>query len=330
MSGQKVPGVDDQPVGKLFRRKRGGIALTKEQIKEIKEGRKRIRKEMKEAGIYSKQAYNTTTSTMGLYFDKRGRFFLWFLRGKGLAILLGLAMLLLGTILAMSKISQMRGYFTINMQDELMDLGFVLSETEDFKRTSTQLFCEPAVDVPCISVTAIDKDVDTFEGQHNGYGYFAYTFFIRNEGKETVDYIWEMQIVGESKNLSVATWVMIFEDGKMCLYAERTADGLVQTVPSRDDNTRGYLEIPVMIHADPSQRFLEVVKAVGNAEYKRVITLPFVDEDIVAQGRQNAVAPQDTHKYTVVIWLEGDDPDCTNDLIEGHLGMDFRFSLVEE
>lgn len=66
MSGQKVPGVDDQPVGKLFRRKRGGIALTKEQIKEIKEGRKRIRKEMKEAGIYSKQAYNTTTSTTGL------------------------------------------------------------------------------------------------------------------------------------------------------------------------------------------------------------------------------------------------------------------------
>lgn len=330
MSGPKVTGVDEQPAFRLFRRKRAGVALTKEQVKEIKEGRKRVRKELKEAGIYSRQEFKTATSSMGPYFDKRFKFFLWFFHGRGLAVLFGLAMFVLGTILAMSRVSQMRGYFTINLKDELYDIGFVISETEDFKQPVSYLFAEPAVDVPCISITAIEADVDEHEGQHNGYGYFAYTFFIRNEGEQTVDYTWELQITGESKNLSVATWVMVFEDGKMCLYAEQTADGLVQTVPGRDDNSRGYLEIPVMAHADPAQSFFEIVKTVGNAEYKRVITLPFLEEDIVARGRQNAVAPTDVHKYTVVMWLEGDDPDCTNDLIEGHLGLDFQFALVEE
>ena len=37
----------------------------------------------------------------------------------------------------------------------------------------------------------------------------------------------------------------------------------------------------------------------------------------------------DVHKYTVVIWLEGDDPDCTNDLIGAHIGLQMDFRLLE-
>ena len=35
------------------------------------------------------------------------------------------------------------------------------------------------------------------------------------------------------------------------------------------------------------------------------------------------------HKFTVVLWLEGDDPHCTDDLIGGHLGMEFNLELVD-
>ena len=34
-------------------------------------------------------------------------------------------------------------------------------------------------------------------------------------------------------------------------------------------------------------------------------------------------------KYTVVFWLEGDDPDCTNDLIGAHIGMQMDFELID-
>jgi hypothetical protein len=29
------------------------------------------------------------------------------------------------------------------------------------------------------------------------------------------------------------------------------------------------------------------------------------------------------------MWLEGDDPDCTDDLIGGHLGIEMQFQLVK-
>ena len=32
----------------------------------------------------------------------------------------------------------------------------------------------------------------------------------------------------------------------------------------------------------------------------------------------------------MVIWLEGDDPDCTDELIGGHLGLEMDFQLVED
>ena len=38
----------------------------------------------------------------------------------------------------------------------------------------------------------------------------------------------------------------------------------------------------------------------------------------------------EVHKYTVVIWLEGDDPECTDDLIGGHLGLQMQYALDEE
>ena len=33
---------------------------------------------------------------------------------------------------------------------------------------------------------------------------------------------------------------------------------------------------------------------------------------------------EEYHKYTVVIWLEGDDPQCTNDLMDGFISLNFQ------
>ena len=311
-------------------RTRGGKLLTKEEVREIKAGRKRIRKEMKKAGIYNKDEFEMTASSMGLYFDKPMSILAWLLHGKGIFVVLGAALVLLAALLAMAKVSEMRGYFTINMTDDMFRNGFVLSETEDFSRPATNLFCEPHADIPCISIMDIDADVDAGEGQHDSPSYFAYSFYIRNEGEDTVDFRWKLQVTGESSNVSAAVWVMVIEDGQMRLYAKAGEDGLSQTLPARDDDSRGYTQIPVMALADPTQTFLETVKTVGTIDYLRVITLPFESEDVIASGMQTEVAPMDVHKYTVVIWLEGDDPDCTNELIGGHMGLGFQFEMLEE
>ncbi len=324
----------ENPIGskqrRLFKRKRAGEVLTREQVKAIKAGRKLLRKQMKRQGLKRKEDFELAASSLGLYFDKR-KFLvlLWWLRGWGLWALLGALALLLAVLFIYSTVTAMRGMFTINMSDGMFKEGFVLSETEDFRNPTTHLFCIPAEDVPCISISHIPEDIDAYEGQHNA-NYFAYTFWVRNEGDNTVDYAWYLNLNSESKNLSTAAWVMVFEDGQMAFYAEAGADGEPEALPELGDDSRGYIGAPLIQHAaDPDGQY-QVIRAVGDLQYYRVIPKSFVSDAVVAQGYMSQVDPQEIHKYTVVIWLEGDDPECTNDMIGGHLGLDMYFQLQKE
>ena len=327
----------DNPVGKkqrrLLRYKRSGEVLTREQVEAIKTGRKLLRKEMKAKGLKEKSDFELTASSMGLYFDKRSGFLLWLrwlLHGRWLWALLGALALLMLALFLFSIVTQMRGHFTINMSDGLFKEGFVLSETKDFRNPSTHLFCTPAENVPCISISHLPEDLDTIDGQHNA-NYFAYTFYCRNEGESTVGFDWQVNINSESQNLSAACWVMIFEDGEMQFYARKNSlSGKQEALPAFGDNSRGYISRPLeKFCKDPSNQY-QTIQVGRNYAYSRVMPIPFITDYVVAQGSQREVAPGDVHKYTVVIWLEGDDPDCTDDLIGGHVGMDFYFELVEE
>lgn len=207
-----------------FQKTRAGVPLTKDEVKEIRQGRKALRKELRSRGIKDKTTFELYAGEQGLYFDKRrGGFLLWLLHGRGLWAALGLAAAALLLFFLVSSVAKLRGFFTINMSDEMFKDGFVLSETPDFALPSTQLSSEPAVDVPCISIAEIAKDVNDIDGPHNT-NYFAYTFYIRNEGDNTVDYVWDLELTDESKNLSKATWVMVFEDGAM-EFSAKTSPG---------------------------------------------------------------------------------------------------------
>ena len=57
-------------------------------------------------------------------------------------------------------------------------------------------------------------------------------------------------------------------------------------------------------------------------------TIPFKDDKTVMLEATENFKSGDLDKYTVVIWVEGDDPDCTNDLIGGRI--DMHMTLTEE
>ena len=116
----------------------------------------------------------------------------------------------------------------------------------------------------------------------------------------------------------------------MTFYAKANSQtGEAEALPAFGDDSRGYIGRPLGDFAkDPEQ--YELLAEKEHYSYYRAIPKPFLTDLVVGQGVQNAVAPGDTHKYTVVIWLEGDDPDCTNEKIGGHVGMDFRIQLLGE
>lgn len=320
----------DRKQRRLIKYRRANVELTEAEVREIKAGRKKLRRDMKKQRIYNKKDFELVASGLGLYFDKNRLlpFLGWLFHGKGLLALLGALGLLLFALAVLSWAVQMRGHFTINLSDDLMKEGFVLSETADFAFPTTRLFSQPADDVPCVSISDIPEDIDETDGSHNE-DYFAYTYYIRNEGENAVDYAWQVTLNSESLDLSKAAWVMVFEDGEMSFYAKPSSDGTVEALPSFDDSRHGYIE-PVLRQflADESQ--YELVKQVGSVGYYRAVPKNFVSDAIIAEDTRTNMAPGSIHKYTVVIWLEGDDPDCTDELIGGHLGLEMDFRLLNE
>ncbi len=316
---------------KVFRKYRGGIRLTHGEIKEIRKGRKKLKREMKQRKVYSRHEFEVTASSLGLYFDK-GRFlllWLWLWHHGALWGLLGAALLTMAALYGASLVTQMRGHFTINLTNELVSKGFELCETPDFANPTSRLYGVPVEDAPCISISDLPKDIDYINGSHNGTNYFAHTFYIAKRGEGTADYSFDIKINSESLGSSRAIWVMLFEDGVPAFYAKANEKtGEAECLPAKDNDRYGYTEVP-FADAGLLKNQYEIVRQTQIRNYYRIIPYFFKDSETVVSKIKTEVEQDEVHKYTVVLWLEGDDPDCTNELIGGHIGMHMDFELID-
>lgn len=335
----KITGAERKQHGP-FKKRRAGVVLSKDEVIRIKAGRKKLRRDMRKMGVKSKKEFELTASSLGLYFDKNRRIavILWWLLGKGGWLLLGLAVLGMLVFFGFSYMTQLQGHFTISMSDELFLEGFSLSETKGFENPTSHLFAPPAEGVPCVSITNISEDVFKIDGSHNGNydadqgryngDYFAYTFYVRNEGESTQNLRWQFLVNSESHDVSDATWAMLFVDGQMTMYAEADDQGNPEMLPAAEDNSQGYLTAPFYDQAAAPEELYEVVDRRNNMTYWRVkpekfLTGTVVDTDVITEFQ-----PEEVHCFTVVLWLEGDDPHCTDELIGGHMGMEFQLDLL--
>lgn len=351
----------DNPVGKrqlrpIFRRKRSKEVLTREQVTAIKRGRRVLRREMKERGLKRRIDFENTATSLGLYFD-RGRFFgplfLWMIRDNTVAKLLATTAVLTTTVTMTQPVIQYVTQFvnqfveqqviqekevdrfTIRLDDGLFQEGFALSETEEFVDPKNYLVCKPVEGIPCISIRDLPRDVDALgEGEHhdeNGL-FFAYTFHCKytSTNNQVTSYKWAVNVAMEEKDVSDAIWVMVFEDGKMTFHAKESASGGPEMLPAKGVTEYGYQDAPMREFAkEPAEQYDLIAKGTYY-DYYRVVPIPFVSDTVVAEGTMENVKPNDVHKYTVVIWLEGDDPECTNELLGAKIGMNFQITMLND
>lgn len=61
-------------------------------------------------------------------------------------------------------------------------------------------------------------------------------------------------------------------------------------------------------------------------------TVPFESDEVIASDHIESFSPGERIKYTIVIWLEGNDLDCTDNIIGGEikLHMEFNSEFVEK
>lgn len=61
-------------------------------------------------------------------------------------------------------------------------------------------------------------------------------------------------------------------------------------------------------------------------------TVPFKSDTLIAFDHVEKFSPGDKNKYTVVLWLEGSDPECTDNILGGEIKihMDFNSEFVKK
>lgn len=65
------------------------------------------------------------------------------------------------------------------------------------------------------------------------------------------------------------------------------------------------------------------IGANGNPEKE---TIPFVSDTLVAVDHVENFKPQDIDKYTIVMWVEGTDPECTDNILGGEIKVHMEFN----
>ena len=211
---------------------------------------------------------------------------------KILPALLGFLAMSLIVVYIVTILYNKFGSFTVmvNKRDSV-EYGLTLSETREFFTQSMRLNSKASEEVTNISVNDLPRDLDTDQGgikHHPGDNFVAYTFFCKNVGELTVDAEYQYYIVNMTKDVERAVRVRIYKDGEYADYAWTRSDG-------------------------------------GGAEPG---TVEFLTDTIISKKTLPDFHPGDVIRFTVVIWLEGDDPECIDDIIGGQFKIDMSISIV--
>lgn len=196
------------------------------------------------------------------------------------------------------------GDLVISVENGAAQEGIVISEglNEDGtpKEPTLQLSAQNVTEVTNITYDWLPTNLnDEADGEHNGKNYLAYTFYLSNAGKETLDYESELRFTGIAKNADEALRVMIYKNGEPTIYAQKNRDG-------------SQLEDIVNFE------FVEGGKDLNQENY------------LLMKDLTEGIKPNDTVKYTIVTWIEGNDPECINDIMGGHVKMQWFFNIEDE
>lgn len=202
---------------------------------------------------------------------------------SSIKLILSIALLVLALVFIVLGVIYKGGKFTITLDKRLSsESGIVIYEDSEIKESKRKLSARDLEFMDNISIDWIPQNIDTeSDGSHNGENYIAYTFYIENEGEETINYWYSIMIDDVIKNVDEAARVMVYLNGDRRVYAKVNS---YTNEPEED-------------------------------------TLPFYSKDEAVLEQRKDFKPGDIDKFTIVIWLEGDDPDCIDNILGGEIKM---------
>lgn len=186
--------------------------------------------------------------------------------------------------------------FTISIDQDLRREKGIVIYTDLFERAEQRkLYADAINNMDNICGNVYEKEWDAIHanekgGSHNGNNYIAYSFYIENQGSVNVNYWYTIEIDDVIKGVDEATWVAVYHnDEEKAVYAKKNM---------KNGGPEQLTGMPA--HIKPEE---------------------FYSDDIVVLKQRPNFGVGDIDKFTIVIFLEGDDPDCIDGIIGGEIMM---------
>ena len=209
---------------------------------------------------------------------------------KILYLILLLILLFLAMMYFVVGIVYNNGNFSVTLDKNLyFTKGMLIYDDVNYKVYRSELYAETPQTFDNISRHWLPNNLHEHGGgSHNGDNYLAYTFFIENQGVDVSDYWYEIVVDDVIKNVDVAVRLRVYHDDKETTYAKLSA-------------------------------------ATGKPEKD---TVAFVSDELITREHVTNFKPGDTHKFTLVMWLEGSDLECTDNILGGEFKIDMSMSII--
>lgn len=188
---------------------------------------------------------------------------------------------------------QNAGNFVMSVDDYLRTREISISETNDFTIKRSQLMSDPIEEARAVTYAWLKiEEVMATDGNYTDvdHDYVAFTFYLKNSGNETVDLSYYVRITEMYKELDSAIRILVIEDG-------------VETMYMKEDTVE--VEYPEIMP----------------------ITEYFLTSNTVMRKMIYNFRPGQVKTFSVLIWLEGYDPDTNDDILGGMIRMQMNFSI---
>ena len=206
------------------------------------------------------------------------------------SIALASMLLVTGVTYAVSVFFDNYSSFSMSvMKYDMVKQGLTLSASPEFDTPTSKLNADAIKNCTNISGDSLPGNIDSISGQHNGDDYIAYTCYLKNMGEDTVTYQYKIELSNVTKGVDEAVRFRLFVNGEPATYAKTKKDG-----------------------SGPE---------LGTTE--------FISLSTVLQKQRRNFAPGDVDRFTIVIWLEGDEPEWFDDIIGGRFNAEMIFEIVE-
>jgi hypothetical protein len=301
-------------------------AFSPEQLAALEnKGDRQVRAERQKEGIF--QRYNARRDAKSMAKDVRWK------RRSGIALII--LVLVLFLIWMISWLYTSVGDLVISVDSTAAKKGISISANADGSDPKTQLSAPMAAEVTNITYNWLPATLDMeADGSHNGRNYLAYTFYLSNTGSETLDYDSQLEAVRAAKSADEAVRIMVYKNGVPAVYAKPNTftDDSGKPIPFETifekvipDNYTPPTPEEIAAKLDEVQN-----KTPVDVTDTELPITEFVEDNIVFHVKGEGLAPGQTDKYTIVVWIEGEDPECIDEIRGGYVKLHWLFEILED